>query len=437
MGTSGKNVPVTDGVPMTDGVPVDMSSMTDGAPMESPVETPAMADQAEKVPAVRKPAASRAGRRKTVRLKERRPADVESSRYCLHRGNVLDVYPRWQAPDLIISDGAYGVRGFRGDTVSSEGLVDWYAPHVAQWSKHAKPSTSLWFWNTEVGWATVHPLLEANGWEYVQLVTWDKGLSHIAGNVNGNTIRQFPVVTEVSALYRRKLMLPAENGGTLGVQEWLRAEWKRSGLPYCKANDACGVKNAATRKYLTGDWMWYWPPGDMVERMAAYAKIHGQPTNRPYFSIDGKTEITADRWDSLRAVWNHVNGITNVWSRPPLHDSERLKGTLQRSAPRVYKPSRQSAAHLNQKPLDFMYRQVHAASNEGDVVWEPFGGLASASVAAVLSGRFAYVAETDEEFQNLALGRLAEAEAEYLGAAGEDAEDTAGDVMPSQERRQA
>ncbi len=24
------------------------------------------------------------------------------------------------------------VRGFRGDTVSADGLVDWYAPHVAQ-----------------------------------------------------------------------------------------------------------------------------------------------------------------------------------------------------------------------------------------------------------------------------------------------------------------
>lgn len=140
---------------------------------------------------------------------------------------------------------------------------------------------------------------------------------------------------------------------------------------------------------------------------------NGKPTSRPYFSIDGHTEIMAEQWDSLRAVWNHVNGLTNVWSRPPLHDRERLKGTLQRSAPRVYKPSKQSAAHLNQKPLDFMDRQIHAASNEGDVVWEPFGGLASASVAAVLTGRIAYTAEIDEEFQNLALGRLAEAEEEY------------------------
>ena len=221
------------------------------------------------------------------------------------------------------------------------------------------------------------------------------------------------MVTEVSALHRRRLTLPTEDGGVLGVQQWLRAEWRRSGLPLCRANEACGVKNAATRKYLTADWLWYWPPGEMVERMAEYAKKNGKPTSRPYFSIDGHTEIMAEQWDSLRAVWNHVNGLTNVWSRPPLHDGERLKGTLQRSAPRVYKPSKQSAAHLNQKPLDFMDRQIHAASNKGDVVWEPFGGLASASVAAVLTGRIAYTAEIDEEFQNLALGRLAEAEDEY------------------------
>lgn len=192
----------------------------------------------------------------------------------------------------------------------------------------------------------MHPLLEANGWEYVQLVTWDKGLSHIAGNVNGNTIRQFPVVTEVSALYRRRLTLPTEDGGVLGVQQWLRAEWRRSGLPLCRANEACGVKNAATRKYLTADWLWYWPPGEMVERIAEYTKNNGKPTSRPYFSIDGHTEITAERWDSLRAVWNHVNGLTNVWSRPPLHDGERLKGTLQRSAP----PTRCSAAPLRRRP---------------------------------------------------------------------------------------
>lgn len=328
----------------------------------------------------------------------------------LYHGNVSEKYGEWPAPDLIVSDGAYGVRGFRGDTVDVSGLVEWYKPHALAWAKAAKPSTSLWFWNTEVGWATVHPLLLATGWEYVQLAVWDKGLAHIAGNVNGKTIRQLPVVTEVSALYRRKVYLDTGDGQTLDAKSWLRAEWQRSGIPLSKANEACGVKNAATRKYLTKDWLWYWPPGEAVEKMAKYCNENGSATDWPYFSLDGKTPVTADAWDRMRSAWNHRNGVTNVWNRPPLADGERLKGTMERSAPRTYRPTRQSAAHLNQKPLDLMLTQVFAASNEGDVVWEPFGGLASASVASVLLGRHAYVAELDDTFVNLASERLEEAE---------------------------
>ena len=335
----------------------------------------------------------------------------------LYLGNVSEQYGNWPAPDLIVSDGAYGVRGFRGDTTDVSGLAEWYKPHVLAWAKAAKPSTSLWFWNTEVGWATVHPLLLATGWEYVQLAVWNKGLAHIAGNVNGKTIRQLPIVTEVSALYRRKVYLCAGDGQTLDVKAWLRAEWQRSGLPLNRANEACGVKNAATRKYLTQDWLWYWPPGEAVEKMARYCGEYGKATGHPYFSLDGRTPVTADAWDALRSVWNHRNGVTNVWDRPPLADGERLKGTMERSAPRIYKPTKQSAAHLNQKPLDLMLTQVYAASNEGDVIWEPFGGLASASVASVLLGRKAYVAELDDSFASLAAKRLDEAE-EHLKANG-------------------
>jgi len=332
----------------------------------------------------------------------------------LFHGNVSEVYQEWPAPDVIISDGAYGVRGFRGDTTDATGLTEWYKPHVLAWAKAAKPSTSLWFWNTEVGWATVHPLLLATGWEYVQLAIWDKGLAHIAGNVNGQTIRQLPVVTEVAALYRRKVYLNTGDGQTLDAKGWLRAEWRRSGLPMSKSNDACGVKNAATRKYLTSDWLWYWPPGEAVQKMAEYCIEHGAKTPWPYFSLDGKTPVTAEAWDKMRAVWNHKNGITNVWSRPPLADSERLKGTMERSSPRTYKPTKLSAAHLNQKPLDLMLTQVAATTNEDDVVWEPFGGLASGSVAAVLMGRHSYAAEIDETFFELAKTRLDEANDYYM-----------------------
>jgi hypothetical protein len=331
--------------------------------------------------------------------------------YELHVGDALDAYKTWPPPTTIISDGAYGVRGFHGDTIGTDGLVDWYSPHVREWASAASPATTLWFWNTEIGWATVHPLLAENGWDYVQTLTWDKGIAHVAGNVNGRTIRRFPVVTEICVLYQRRCLIRGVDGEK-PAKDWLRSEWERSGLPLHKANEACGVRNAATRKYLTKDWLWYWPSGDMLERLADFANKYGAATSWPYFSLDGATPIQAKAWDALRYKWNHVHGLTNVWQRPPLHDNERLKGTLRRAAPRVYKPTGSSAAHLNQKPLEFMERLVNAVTHRGDIVWEPFGGLASGSVAAVALGRRAFLAERDPGFAALALERLRLAESQ-------------------------
>lgn len=333
---------------------------------------------------------------------------MDQPAYLLHRGDALDAYRSWPVPAAIISDGAYGIRGFHGDTTSAGELAAWYRRHVEAWSARSAPATTLWFWNTEIGWASVHPLLEANGWVYVQAITWDKGVAHIAGNVNGKTIRRFPVVSEVCVFYQRRFEVSGADG-RMPVQQWLRHEWQRSGLPLARANAACGVRNAATRKYLTRDWLWYWPPGEMMARLAAHANEHGARSGWPYYSLDGRTPVTAKEWDALRHSWHHVHGLTNVWQLAPLHGVERIKGTMRRAAPRVYHPSSLSAAHLNQKPLEFMRRILAAATEEGAVIWEPFGGLASASVAAVQTGRFPCVAEIDRDFAEIAAQRLDDA----------------------------
>ena len=344
-----------------------------------------------------------------------RPGPAHHAAYLLHRGDALDAYPGWPAPAAIISDGAYGVRGFHGDTIGTSRLADWYRPHVEAWSRQAGPAATLWFWNTEVGWATVHPLLVRHGWDYVQAITWDKGTGHVAGNVNGKTIRRFPVVSEICVFYQRRLVITGPDGPK-SAQEWVRHEWQRAGLALGRANEACGVANAATRKYLTRDWLWYWPPGLMMERLAAYAAEHGSVSGRPYYSLDGRAAVTAKEWDALRYKWRHAHGLTNVWRLPPLHGVERIKGTMRRAAPRVHNPGSLSAAHLNQKPLEFMRRILAAVTSPGDVVWEPFGGLASAAVAAVETGRFPCAAEIDRDFAEIAVQRLDDA------AAGRDQE---------------
>jgi len=306
-------------------------------------------------------------------------------------GDSLELYREWQTPTVIVSDGGYGILGFEGDTSDHLGLPEWYEPHIAAWSEHAIPSTTLWFWNSEIGWASVHPILEKYGWRYVNANIWNKGKAHIAGNINTTKIRRFPVVSEICVQYVYSARI---NG--LELKKWLLKEWKRSGLHVRKANDACGVADAATRKYFDQGHLWYYPPADMFLKMQDYANKHGDPIGRPYFSIDGKQPGTAEQWRAFRSKFNCPHGFTNVWDRPALHGAERFK----------INGDTGKAIHLNQKPLDLMTMIIQAASDKGDVVWEPFGGLFSACIAARFCGRRAFGAEIDRTYFHYAVKRL-------------------------------
>jgi len=205
------------------------------------------------------------------------------------------------------------------------------------------------------------------------------------------------VVTEICVFYRRRLEFQTP-AGPMPAKKWLRHEWQRAGLPLGLANEVCGVRNAATRKYLTQDDLWYLPPPAMMARLVAYANRHGAVDGRPYFSLDGNRPLTATEWEQMRDRWTHQHGLTNVWSYPPLRGTERLR-----------EPSRQDSLHLNQKPLELMCRILTACTQPGDVIWEPFGGLCSATVAAIKTGRDGYAAEVLRAFYDRAAERLAAA----------------------------
>ena len=313
-------------------------------------------------------------------------------------GDSHDLCDRWEVPTVIVSDGGYGVLGFEGDTSDHLGLPEWYERHIASWSKAATPSTTLWFWNSEIGWAAVHPVLEKYGWRYMNANVWNKGKGHIAGNVNTVRIRRFPVVTELCVQY----VFEARIDG-LVLREWLIREWKRSGLPLKKANQACGVADAATRKYLDQGHLWYFPPPEMFVSLQAYANAHGNPEGRPYFCIRGDTPGTASQWAGMRAKFHCPHGFTNVWDRPALNGQERVK--LGNGVAK--------AVHLNQKPLDLMTAIIEASSDEGDVVWEPFGGLFSASLAARNTGRKSFGAEVDPTYFHYGLQRVIDAARQF------------------------
>lgn len=179
------------------------------------------------------------------------------------------------------------------------------------------------------------------------------------------------------------------------MKEWLRFEWQRSGLPLNKTNEACGVKNAATRKYFTKCHLWYFPPADKMALLVEYANKHGKTTERPYFSIDGKTSVTPKQWQKMRSKWNHIHGITNVWFEPPLRGNERIK-------------TAGNHLHANQKPLSLIEQIINVSTNPNDVIWEPFGGLCPSAIISLKTGRYCFSAEINPDFYTAAKSRVQE-----------------------------
>lgn len=177
------------------------------------------------------------------------------------------------------------------------------------------------------------------------------------------------------------------------MKEWLRLEWERTGLPFSKTNEACEVVDAATRKYFTKCHLWYMPPSEMFGKIVAYANKNGDPAGKPYFSIDGINPLTVEDWSKMKAKFYCPIGITNVWQSNQLRGRERIKNGLK-------------AVHLNQKPLSIIRSLIEMASDEGDVVWDPFGGLFTTAVACMELNRICYTSEINPAIYKTAEERL-------------------------------
>lgn len=319
----------------------------------------------------------------------------EKNGISLYNGNALTFYDEWNTPTMIMCDGPYGIGGYKGDLLTTEGLAEWYEPHIKEWNKYSTSRTTLWFWCTEQGWATVHNTIVKNGWDFKACHIWDKGLSHIAGNTNTKTISHLPVVTEICVQYVKRPIFMV-NDVEMSMKEWLRYEWGRTKLPFSVTNSACGVVDAATRKYFTKCHLWYMPPAEAFEKIVKYANKHGVEDGKPYFSIDGINPMTKEDWEKQKPIFKCPFGKTNVWPFPQLRNSERKKDG-------------NKSVHNNQKPLAIIKSLIEMTTDIDDVVWEPFGGLCTTAIASLDLKRKCYSSEICDDTYKYAVKRLNDA----------------------------
>lgn len=142
--------------------------------------------------------------------------------------------------------------------------------------------------------------------------------------------------------------------------------------------------------------MWYFPPAAAMKQLADYANAYGSVFGRPYFTIDGQP-MSEQLWESMRAKWNHIHGYTNVWNQPALHSRERLKDA-----------TTHKSIHYNQKPISIIEYILRTSSDEGDIIWDPFAGLATTAWCARELGRSCYSAEISDTTFRHACNRLQE-----------------------------
>lgn len=66
--------------------------------------------------------------------------------------------------------------------------------------------------------------------------------------------------------------------------------------------------------------------------------------------------------------------------------------------------------HPSEKPVALLRELIESSSRQGDLVLDPFAGVGSTAVAALLSGRRAFAVELDERYARIALDRIRAAE---------------------------
>ena len=98
----------------------------------------------------------------------------------------------------------------------------------------------------------------------------------------------------------------------------------------------------------------------------------------------------------MRAKFKCPMGVTNVWTVSQLRGSERLKNSTK-------------AIHLNQKPLEIIKKTIEMCSDKGDVVWDPFAGLATTAIASLELERRCFCSEINEEIYEVASKRISSA----------------------------
>lgn len=252
---------------------------------------------------------------------------------------------------LAILDGPFALGKAAWDSMSLDGLADWYRPHLEDVDRLCAASASLYVWSTSRSLKRLDPLIRSMGWTERGEIVWDKGLGAMAGKVDTEGLRCWYDVTEVCGFYQREAWAPGER---------IMLARRQAGLTRQQlATAVVGTPSGA---------VWNWENGQQCtpENYAHAMRACGD--SRHTFELMAEHEAS-------RPAFTCPVGVSNVWRHPQVSGRERLRA------------ADGSTLHPCQKPLLFAERMIRASTRPGERVWAPFGGTLREAVACERIGR--------------------------------------------------
>ena len=118
---------------------------------------------------------------------------------------------------------------------------------------------------------------------------------------------------------------------------------------------------------------------------------------------------------NLASPWapNHepINFAVNKSDKAAQAGSNPIPARLRKGAIiSARRPNSKQVRHPSEKPVALLAELIESSSRAGDLVVDPFAGIGSTGVAAILRGRRALLVELDERYADLAIERLKLAE---------------------------
>ena len=266
--------------------------------------------------------------------------------------------------DLVVADPPYWkVVGEKWDYQwkTEKEYVEWSLKWIKEVSRILRIGGTFYCFGYFRTLALIVPHLEEMGLELRQQIIVDKGIRSVSGRAT-KKYKIFPNVTE-SILFIIK-------DNKQFVKPFLKERQQALKLTAKQINEALGVKS-------NGGGMWSIYTGKNVCEQFPTEELWNKLSVILGFDCPYK---------NVAQTYNPQMGFTDVWTDIDFYKEKHL--------------------HPTQKPLKLIRRLITASSNEGDVVLDPFSGVASTQISCIQLNRHYIGIELDTNYYNIGLSRI-------------------------------